>query len=112
MPPNDGGDRVEERILVLAPTGRDGELTSDILRRHGLLACACDTMTSLCNGIERGAAAAIIAEEALLRPQAIEALHGVLERQPPWSDLPIIVFSRHALGPRLTMAGMPRGGTV
>src|SRR5688500_13333959 len=86
---------VQERVLVLAPTGRDGELTVDVLRQSGFLADECPDIHALCRGIEGGAAAAIVAEEAL-DPGQVRKLEATLDRQPPWSDLPVIVFTQQS----------------
>jgi signal transduction histidine kinase/CheY-like chemotaxis protein len=83
----------EERVLVLAPTGRDALLACDLLCRAGLESLACADEAELCRGIEEGAAVAVLAEEAL-HPWTVHALLGALGRQGPWSDLPLIVFTR------------------
>jgi signal transduction histidine kinase/ActR/RegA family two-component response regulator len=83
----------EERVLVLAPTGRDALLACDLLTRAGLESLACADEAELCRGIEEGAAVAVLAEEAL-HPWTVHALLGALGRQGPWSDLPLIVFTR------------------
>jgi signal transduction histidine kinase/ActR/RegA family two-component response regulator len=84
---------LEDRILVLAPTGRDATLTCDILSKSELTGLPCSDETELCREIERGAAVAILTEEAL-QPWTVHALVGALGRQGPWSDLPLIVFTR------------------
>jgi signal transduction histidine kinase len=84
---------LEERILVLAPTGRDATLTCQLLSQEGLCCLPCLDEGTLFQEIERGAAVAILAEEALL-PWTMHALAEVLGRQGPWSDLPLIVFTR------------------
>src|SRR6267378_2746668 len=74
-----------ERILVLAPVGRDGQLAERALRAGGLEALACVDVDQLCERIAEGAGAAVLSEE--------------LGRQPPWSDLPLIIFgSRETSG--------------
>ncbi len=86
----DSGD--SERILVLAPIGRDGELAAQAIRTAGLQAFVCVTAAELCSEIERGAGAALLTEEAL-NPASIDALSRSIGSQPPWSDFPLIVFS-------------------
>jgi signal transduction histidine kinase/ActR/RegA family two-component response regulator len=83
----------EERVLVLAPTGRDALLACELLTQAGLDSLACSDETELCRGIEEGAAVAVLAEEAL-HPWTVHSLLGALSRQGPWSDLPLIVFTR------------------
>jgi signal transduction histidine kinase/ActR/RegA family two-component response regulator len=87
----------EDRFLVLAPTGRDAELTCALLARAGLVARACETLEELTREVRSGAAALLIAEE-VLRPTATGALEAVLHEQPPWSDLPVLVFTGEGTG--------------
>ena len=81
---------VEERVLVLAPTGRDAALTCDVLARAGLVAEVCPTIEEVCAKLVAGAGSLILAEEALT-PSAVERLGRALGAQPPWSDIPILV---------------------
>src|SRR5690242_1750413 len=85
-------DSNDERVLVLAPTGRDASLTCALLAKAEIAAQPVPDIASLCREIDRGAAAVMIAEE-VLRPQAISRLAAVLGDQEPWSDLPVILFS-------------------
>jgi signal transduction histidine kinase len=85
----------EHRILILAPLGRDGPLAERVIREAGIDAQVCSSIEHLCEEIEKGAAAALLTEEVLGVPQAREFL-ALLERQPPWSDLPVIVFGSSA----------------
>jgi signal transduction histidine kinase/CheY-like chemotaxis protein len=82
-----------ERILVLAPFGRDGALAQQALAGGGLEARACRDIEDLCREIAAGAGAAMLAEEALF-PAAAARLTAMLAEQPPWSDLPLIVFGK------------------
>jgi signal transduction histidine kinase/CheY-like chemotaxis protein len=82
----------DERVLVLAPTGRDAALTCTILRGEGVTAEECPSVVELCRSITDGAGALIIAEEAL-PPSAVQLLGRTLDHQPPWSDLPVLVLA-------------------
>jgi signal transduction histidine kinase/CheY-like chemotaxis protein len=92
-----------ERILILAPTGRDAPLASEIFSRAGLQAEICRDIGHLCRRIEGGAGAAVLTEEAL-PSAALDRLVETLGRQPPWSDFPLIVFANRGeisqAGPR------------
>ncbi|WP_149539309.1 ATP-binding protein [Siccirubricoccus phaeus] len=79
-------------VLVLAPTGRDGPASAELLRRSAVSARICADLTELVAGLEAGADAAFIAEEALLN-QPIEPLVGWVEGQPPWSDMPFVMLT-------------------
>ena len=85
--------RNEHRVLVLAPTERDAALSVAVLAGAGVTAVVCTTLDSLCRGLEAGAGAAILTEEAILSDRRGRIAHAVRD-QPPWSDLPLIVLMR------------------
>jgi signal transduction histidine kinase len=85
-------DSHEERVLVLMPTGRDGELVCTRLGQTGISAQACSNIVELAGAVVSGAGAVLLAEEAL-KAEAIEYLVDLLNQQPIWSDLPIILFA-------------------
>jgi len=78
---------------VLAPTGRDAVLACQLLASLGLTGHPCADAHELFRQIELGAGAVILADEAL-HPEVLEELVDRLGQQPPWSDLPLIVFTR------------------
>jgi signal transduction histidine kinase/ActR/RegA family two-component response regulator len=83
----------EDRVLVVAPIGRDATLTADLLERNGVDALVCPNIGELCRRLEaEGAGALLLAEEGLT-PTSLARLAEVLAAQPPWSDLPIVVFT-------------------
>jgi signal transduction histidine kinase/ActR/RegA family two-component response regulator len=84
-----------ERIAVLAPTARDGPLTIQILAQAGIEGVLAQDVNEVCRMLEEGAAAAVIAEEALSAGGA-RLLARELERQEPWSDLPLVIFGANA----------------
>jgi signal transduction histidine kinase/ActR/RegA family two-component response regulator len=83
-------DRREERILVLAPTGRDGAIACQVLGGAGLSCAACADAGDLWREIEAGAGTVILAEEALTG-WLVQGLLTLLGRQEPWSDLPLVL---------------------
>jgi signal transduction histidine kinase len=84
---------IEERIVVCAPTGRDASLTAQILAGAGIGCVACRDVVELCRRVEEeGAGAVLVAEEALGNA-ALARMTTLLDRQPAWSDLPILVFT-------------------
>jgi signal transduction histidine kinase len=87
-----GPDVRDERVLILAPTGRDAELACKILQQAGMCCQACATIEELCRRIEEGGSAGIVAKEAL-SPPAARALVEILGDQAPWSDFPLIVLT-------------------
>jgi signal transduction histidine kinase/ActR/RegA family two-component response regulator len=80
----------EDRVLVHAPSGRDGPLTVDILRKSRIDARVCPTFEALCRDAGEGAAALLVAEEAL-DERAVAAITQLFRQQATWSDLPVIV---------------------
>ena len=91
-----GNDEAErptsgERILLLAPTGRDAELLASILTQNGFEAGICPNMAALSESVRDGGAVAVVAEEAL-GAAASDQLDATLAAQPSWSDFPIIIL--------------------
>ena len=81
-----------ERVLIFAPQGRDGELAASVLSDCALEAMTCRSLDELICEMSAGAGCLVVAEEALT-PAAMAALAEPLASQPPWSDLPFVVFS-------------------
>src|SRR6185312_5276050 len=90
MTRTDGPD--SERILVLAPIGRDGPAAAALLRESGLAAEACASLTELRHGLELGSGSALIAEEAFYQDR-LDVLVDWVAAQPAWSDYPFIVLT-------------------
>jgi len=86
------GRRIEERVLVLAPTGRDAALISEMLQRDGTPCSACANVEELAAKVDEGAGMALFAEEALVGVP-IEALIEALSRQPSWADFPLLFLT-------------------
>src|SRR4051812_19986884 len=78
-------------VAILTPSGSDGPLASRMLARAGLEAVVCRDIAATLECIEDGVGAVVIAEEAL-GPAARARLTASLDRQPAWSDLPMVVL--------------------
>ena len=85
-------DDIDSRILVLAPTGRDGGLAVQVLQREGIAACAASDLADLRVRMQEGVGALLIAEEALMYGDA-ERFVGQLRVQPAWSDIPVVLMT-------------------
>jgi signal transduction histidine kinase/CheY-like chemotaxis protein len=85
------GERLERRLLVLAPIGKDAALIEARLRHDDVECMACPDIDTLLREISRGAAAILIAEEAV---EGDLRLTSMLARQPAWSDLPVLLLTR------------------
>ena len=82
---------------MLAPSAHDGPVAADVLARAGFACVLVRDVPELCLLLEEGAAAALVAEEAL-SPAAARRFSKLLQRQEPWSDLPVILFTAGAAG--------------
>jgi two-component system, sensor histidine kinase len=85
---------VELRVLVLAPTQRDAEITLRFLSEAQIIGVSCASPGDLLKEIEAGAGAVILTDEVSRARPVLQILGNALNAQPPWSDLPIIVLAR------------------
>ena len=85
------GERLERRLLILAPIGKDAALIEARLRRDDVDCTICPDIETLLREMARGAAALLIAEEAV---EGDVRLTSMLTRQPAWSDLPVLLLTR------------------
>jgi signal transduction histidine kinase/ActR/RegA family two-component response regulator len=93
-------DTHEERILILAPRGRDAQVVEQVLARAGTRAEACSDISGWLACLQTGAGAALITEEALAEAGKPDDLFAWLDAQPPWSDFPFIVLATRQAGRR------------
>lgn len=101
----------EKRVLVLAPTGRDAELSCGFLEQAGIAALACPNMSQLADEVERGCGAIILAEEAL-KTDSVLMLTRLLARQPFWSEIPVCIIASGGNGDRDTSRRLALFGRV
>jgi signal transduction histidine kinase/ActR/RegA family two-component response regulator len=95
---------MDERVLILAPTGRDASLTEKYLDEASITVEACASMEELCTEAEVGAGAALISEEALTS-HALQCLVEALSQQPAWSDFPLVILTSGGAGATPTNLG-------
>jgi signal transduction histidine kinase len=81
-----------ERVLVVAPTGRDAPLAASVLRASQLEVVICPDVGEVLAQLAHGAGALLVAQEGL-DPAGARLLARWIANQPPWSDLPIVVFT-------------------
>jgi signal transduction histidine kinase/ActR/RegA family two-component response regulator len=62
------------------------------LEHAGVSCSVCNAVDDACDELARGAGALLLTEEALA-PEAGSRLTHVLNEQPPWSDMPIIILT-------------------
>jgi signal transduction histidine kinase/ActR/RegA family two-component response regulator len=87
------GEHLDDRVLLMAPTRKDATITRSLLQANGISAEVCHSFDVALAELERGAAAIVIPEETVTAANAAR-LSDLLRRQPPWSDLPVLVLSR------------------
>ncbi len=90
---NESSNQQEQRVLMVAPTTKDGELTCSLLIRSGLACIDCQNLRDLSREIDNGVAAILLTEEAITG-EGIDVLVSTLSRQPSWSDLPVVMMMR------------------
>lgn len=83
---------MERRVLIFAPTGKDAQFTLNFLAQHNLAAQAFRSVPELRDEVPHGCGMIILAEEALAE-SSILVLLQVLQEQPPWSDIPILLIT-------------------
>lgn len=81
----------EERVLIFPPSRRDGEVTRDVLGRADLGCIICHDVSEVAREIDAGAGALIMTDTALVTAN-IQTVLTSLARQPPWSDLPVVLL--------------------
>jgi signal transduction histidine kinase/CheY-like chemotaxis protein len=81
------------RFVIMAPTVRDGEITAGLLGGAGIDTVRCSELHQVVRELDEGAAAVMIGEEHLFAGVK-SPLAAWLSRQPPWSDLPILILTR------------------
>lgn len=85
-------DDRDDRILVIAPLGRDARMIAEALAGAGFAADIFASPGALVEGLRHGAAAIVATEESLVdfeRRLLADALHG----EPAWSDVPVIILT-------------------
>ena len=88
---------LDQRVLVLAPRGRDAAVIAQTLVDRAVYVCATVAEVEVCAA--EGAGTVVVTEEALVG-QNLQGLAAWLRDQPPWSDLPIILLAAQRLRPR------------
>jgi signal transduction histidine kinase len=101
-----------ERAIILAPLGRDSQIALMMLNEAGFEGLVARDLITLCNELARGAGLLVISSEALLGCD-LAPLMSLIDAQPAWSDLPIVLLTHHG-GPEQNPASRfgPQLGNV
>lgn len=94
---------MNQRILILAPRGRDAAIAAELLGRNGIDTQICSDQLQLVRLLDHGAGAVLITEEALASAPLSELASWVAS-QPAWSDIPFVVLANGSRTPRTTGA--------
>ena len=99
------GGANSERILILAPHGRDAEVASKLLQEGGWATLVCSDVARLSEEMTRGAGCAVLVEDVLASNE-ISALTASINAQPPWSDFPMVVLTARTDVPERNVAAI------
>ena len=83
----------ELEVQVIAPSGRDAELIVSTLRSQQVDAVCCTSLLNLLTSSSNSGLGALLLTEEALTSNVVTRLSDFLERQEPWSDLPIILLT-------------------
>ncbi|WP_336485308.1 sensor histidine kinase [Methylobacterium nigriterrae] len=89
---------LSERILILAPHGRDAAIAASLLAEARIPAVLCDDLHGVHRGLVEGAGMALMTEEAV-RTADLGPIRQWIANQPPWSDMPFILLTGRGGGP-------------
>ena len=101
----------DQRVLLLAPTARDGEATRGILAAAGIACVVCPSLDDLCAAAAAGAAILVLPEEVVLADDS-DRLARRLREQPVWSDVPVILLTRSGVESAAVERAMATLGNV
>ena len=83
----------DRRLLFLPATAKDGATTQVMLSSFGIRVDVCSTFKALLHEVGQGVGAVLLPDEVVSSAH-ITALRAVLDSEPPWSDLPLLVLTR------------------
>ena len=100
------------RALVLTPNAVDADLATGFLAEYSIAASAVQAIDELEGELPEDVGCLVLVEEALLGPDS-DGLLALLEAQPAWSDLPLVLVTSHAAAmPELLERSLPGAGNV
>lgn len=102
---------IEERVIILSPTGKDASLIHHTLAQAGIGSVTCSHLEHVCGHLDTGAGALIVSEEAISQAQH-NLLSDWLRHQPPWSDMPILILSRTGADSNVVKQAVRQWGNV
>ena len=91
-PNGHANDPQDRRFLVVAPVGRDGELICALLKSHGFSA-ECVPRIADSSHLESTQLLGLIVTDEALAGDGADALRALVQQQPAWSDLPVLLLT-------------------
>jgi signal transduction histidine kinase/ActR/RegA family two-component response regulator len=83
-----------ESVMIVAPLGADASAIATLLNERSFHCCICEYPEQIVDDVAT-AGALVMTEEALSFPST-SILLVALQRQPPWSELPIVILTGSA----------------
>ncbi len=80
-------------VRVVAPTGRDAELIAAVLEQNGIATKTGPLAPSVFSDPEHEPIGPLLIAEEALTPELVRKLGSLIEHQPRWSDLPILILT-------------------
>jgi PAS domain S-box-containing protein len=94
-------------VLVVAPFGKDAGLIAGALQRANIRCEVCHDARSALPRLSDGTGAVVV-EEEVFNDEIIQEFAVALQRQPAWSDAPVIVLTKGRSGTNRTTTLMAR----
>ena len=82
-----------QSVLILARVGADASISHAVLKEVNISSVICANVDELCESIDAGAGAMLVAEESLTT-KGLKKLQEKFACQPPWSMIPLILVTR------------------
>jgi PAS domain S-box-containing protein len=95
---------VQERVLAVVDSGI-AALCQEVAEQAGLVLETCTDIAQLCEAAGQGCGAVVLTEDALAG-DGLDCLAQVLQQQPPWSDLPVILLTRREVESPIAIQAM------
>lgn len=80
---------IKDQVLLCAPFGKDAEILTEIVSSEGLGITHCTSLKELAPRFSEQTDFILLTEEAIVS-SSDHAIQRTLQKQEPWSDIPII----------------------
>ena len=82
----------DQRVIIIAPVGQDAPAMAALLSNEGFETHVCETAQECARQISVGAGLLLLTQE-VMQLSRVEFLFQVLQDQPAWSELPLIILT-------------------